>query len=379
MRLSVVFLVGATLLSAFGSAALTAAPVSDVRLGRLTRGINLSHWFSQLPHDRGYVADWFDTYVTPADLQLIADAGFRHVRFPVEFEMFLDEDRPARLKPEFLSRFDAVLDEARARELAVIVDWHAREDTKARIANDDAFVEKATALWGAMARHLAQRDPEWVFFETLNEPAARMSLERWWKIQDGFLDAIRAAAPHHTVIVGPHRWTGINDLLAMSPHAHGNLVYNFHFYEPMVFTHQSAHWPEMGLEPIAKLNYPMKERSKRTNLKRVAGTEGEEHLQDYAADRAWLAARLREVVAWRDRHGVEVTCNEFGVYAKVAPRADRLAWIRDVRELCEEYRIGWAMWDYAGGFFVAEGGRGGERTMDQACLRALGLKGASRR
>ncbi len=37
-------------------------------------------------------------------------------------------------------------------------------------------------------------------------------------------------------------WSDIWDLLAMEPLADGNVIYNFHFYEPHEFTHQGATW-----------------------------------------------------------------------------------------------------------------------------------------
>ena len=104
------------------------AQVPPGRIAALSRGVNLSHWFSQIPHGKGeYTHEWFATYDKPSDLALIAGAGFTHVRFPVEFEMFLDEENPETLRPEFLGDFDAALDHILATGLSVIVDWHARE------------------------------------------------------------------------------------------------------------------------------------------------------------------------------------------------------------------------------------------------------------
>ena len=34
------------------------------------------------------------------------------------------------------------------------------------------------------------------------------------------------------------------------------------------------------------------------------------------------------------------------------PRESRLAWYRDVVAVLEENRIGWAIWDYKGGFGI---------------------------
>lgn len=368
-------LLGAALLMLGATLNLSAAStVPAARLERLTRGVNLSHWFSQIPTFKGkYEHAWLQKYDGRADFALIASAGFRHVRYPVEFEMFLDETNPGTLRPEFLKDFDTALDHILAAGLSVIVDWHAREDTKHRLRTDDKLADAAVQLWGAMAKHLASRDPERVFFETMNEPAGDMSAERWYSIQDRIVPAIRAAAPDHTIIVSPHSWTGIDTLLKLKPLADGNLVYDFHFYEPMVFTHQGAEWPKMGIEVLSNLAYPVDPAAQAAMLEKLPAGPAKHHLSEYKADRAWIAARLGKAAAWARQYGVPITCNEFGVYTKSTPPESRYRWLRDTRELCEELGIGWAMWDYAGGFRVALTDKDGKRTLDPEVLKALGL------
>jgi len=89
----------------------------------------------------------------------------------------------------------------------------------------------------------------------------------------------------------------------------------------------------------------------------------------------WNAAKLEAEIAkgaaWARKHGVHLTCNEFGVY-RVAPPADRNRCIADTRRALEKYDIGWCMWDYATDFGVATGDPG-HRVPDPATLRALGL------
>ena len=348
--------------------------VPAARIAALSRGVNLSHWFSQIPRDKGaYAHDWFATYDRPEDFALIAGAGFTHVRFAVEFEMFMDNDHPGSLRPEFLPDFDGALDHILGAGLAVIVDWHARQDTKEMLRTDDALALKAAALWGAMARHLAGRDPERVFLETMNEPAGMMSLERWSWVQLGLFGAMRAAAPRHTIIVTSNRWSGVDELAKFSPLADPNVVYNFHFYEPMAETHQGASWTSGGERALAGVVYPVDAESRAAQLAALADPAARKVLEDYNGSRAWIAARLALATDWGRAHGVPLTCNEFGVYTRVSPQASRLNWIRDVRELCEAHGVGWTMWDYAGGFKVANTDGQGRRTLDPDCLRALGL------
>jgi len=368
-------------LAAFASALLLSvvvparAEVAPARLAALSKGVNLSHWFSQIPSAGGaYSHAWFASYDKPADFALIADAGFTHVRYPVEFEMFFDPEHPDELKPEFLPDLDLAIDHILSTGLAVIVDWHAREDTKNRLVTDDTLALEAAALWGAMAKHLSGRNPDRVFLETMNEPAGKMALERWSWVQQGLFRAMRAGAPKHTIIVTSNRWSGVDELAAFTPFADDNVVYNFHFYEPMAETHQGAGWAGAGEKALSGIAYPVDPAAKAAQLAALSDPAAKKELEAYNATRDWIAARLELAFAWGKAHKVPLTCNEFGVYTKVAPAGSRYAWIRDVRELCERSGAGWTMWDYAGGFRVATTDQAGLRKMDPECLRALGLR-----
>ena len=89
----------------------------------------------------------------------------------------------------------------------------------------------------------------------------------------------------------------------------------------------------------------------------------------------WNADKLEEMIAegaaWAQKHGVHLTCNEFGVYRK-APAADRNRCIEDTRKALEKHHFGWTMWDYATEFGVATG-EPGQRVADTDTLKALGL------
>jgi hypothetical protein len=355
------------------TAANGATEVPARRLAALSKGINLSHWFSQIPDNNGgYSHQWFATYLKPGDFPIIAQAGFTHVRYAVEFEMFLDEAHPETLRAEFLPEFDGAIDNMLAAGLAVIVDWHAREDTKERLRTDDTLARGAAALWGAMARHLAARDPERVFLETMNEPAGKMSLGRWTWVQNGLVAAMRSGAPRHTIIVTTNNWSGVWDLAKLTPLPDPNIVYNFHFYEPMAETHQGASWAH-SVQPLSGVVYPVDAASKAAQLAKLTDPEARSELTKYSADRAWIAAHLALAIDWGRAHGVPLTCNEFGVYKPFSPPASRYRWIGDVRELCEANGVGWAMWDYDDSFGVATTDARGHRVMDRDCLKALGL------
>src|SRR5215210_5762369 len=90
------------------------------RFGRLRRGINLSHWFSQAPN---YSKSHLETHTTAQDIALIKSMGFDHVRFPIEPAPLLsDTPDPFILNAGYLQLVDNALDMILAAGLAVIVD-----------------------------------------------------------------------------------------------------------------------------------------------------------------------------------------------------------------------------------------------------------------
>ena len=54
--------------------------------------------------------------------------------------------------------------------------------------------------------------------------------------------------------------------------------------------------------------------------------------------------------------------------------ASRMRWIHDVRTALEADGIGWAMWDYRGGFGVVSKEDGQPARVDDQVVEALGLK-----
>jgi aryl-phospho-beta-D-glucosidase BglC (GH1 family) len=355
----------------------TAAAVnSDVpseRLALLSRGVNLGNWFSQAPDGSAYHHDYLENWIQPAEFLALRNAGFRCIRFPVEFEMFFDEGHPDQLRPEFLGDFDAALDHMIHAGLAVIVDFHALDKTKERLLADDAYVARVSALWRAVALHLSNRDPNHVFLETMNEPLGDMPLPRWLSVQERFLAAIRSAAPQRTVIVTSDRWSSASELAKIQPLSDRNVVYTFHFYEPMTFTHQGASWIHGGEELISGLAYPVDPSNQNQVAEALSAPKAVALVRAYKANRALLASRIAAATGWGRTNGVPVFCGEFGAYTLRMPVDSRMRWIRDVREICEAEGVGWCMWDYCGGFHLALGKEPGRRLLDPVCLAALGL------
>jgi len=352
------------------AAADTPDGVPPARLARLTRGINISDWATRLPElpKEGLKAE------LAKDVALIKAMGFRHVRLMISDETVADKDRPSVLNPEKASRFDAALDVLLEAGLAVIVDFSPADELKKAVERDDAAVEAFVGMWRALAKRLASRHPGMVYFEVMNEPVMR-DTERWNVIQKKALAAMREAAPQHTLIATSPEWSEIYLLEKVDVVADRNVIYNIHCYEPVRFTHQNAPWVGEWVKGLLNAPYPSSPEAVARVLDGLPDEAARQLMIKYGNEN-WNAAKIEEVIAegaaWAAKHGVHLTCNEFGVYRK-APAADRNRCIEDTRKALEKYDIGWTMWDYATEFGVATG-EPGHRVADPDTLKALGLK-----
>jgi len=352
------------------------ASVAQRHAQHLRYGINLSEWFAQVYDQKGYTKEHFEAWTTAQDIALIKAMGFDHVRLSVNPQPMWRRGQADRIPADYLGYLDRAVQMILDQGLAVIIDIHPDSDFKQKLTTDDSFVEQFEDYWRALARRYAATNPDLVAFEILNEPEFH-DRYRWQGVQAKLAVAIREGAPQHAIIVAGAYWSSESELLFFDPLHDANIIYNFHFYEPHIFTHQGATWSTNYVHYLKDLPYP----STPENVQAAAALlpDAVNRLQaiHYGLDR-WNAARIDgeigQVAAWAKRWNVPVTCNEFGVYRQAANPQDREAWISDVRTTLEKYGIGWTMWDYSGGFGVVTKQEGRPAVADPLTVKALGLK-----
>ncbi|RYG30827.1 hypothetical protein EON81_24170 [bacterium] len=337
--------------------------VPAARFERLSKGINLSHWWAQ---NADYSIERLRRDVTRDDFDQLFRGGFRHVRLTLDPKALDGDGKTALLKEK--------LEDAHEAGLAVIVDCHPEDAYKADVKKDPATW---IAWWSKLAQDLKDEDPNFTFFEVMNEPTFE-DAKAWREVQLKAVQAIRKEARGHTVIVSGHKWSGIPELLEMEPYKEvDNLVYNFHCYDPFVFTHQGATWGWEMTKYLKDLPYPSDPQVLQKPMSKVDNPEVRSVVETYGKER-WNAQKvednLRRAAEWGRKHRQYLTCNEFGAYKTFAPKESRGVWIRDTRTALEKLRIGWAMWDYQGGFGAFDGNPG-NRKGDSNVLSALGLGG----
>lgn len=342
------------------------------RAAHLQHGINLSMWYAQAGD---YSAHRLTTYTTPEDFRLVKSLGFDHARLSINPEPLMLNGKPDAFDPAAIARLDKTVAEITATGLVVILDIHPEMPYVEALGQSDDSVEKLLTFWKTFATHFAKSNPKQVYFEVLNEPHMNDS-GRWAGIQSRAVAVIRPIAPDHTIIATGNHWGGVDGLLELEPVKDSNVIYSFHDYDPMAFTHQGASWSMAFLKPLRGVPYPSTPENIAPLLSQEPDDSGKKELAQYGAEH-WDAARVDAEIAraagWGTQHNVPVWCGEFGVYKNYAEPAARAAWLHDMRTGFEAHKVGWSMWDYQGGFALVSKANG-KTTVDESVAEALGLK-----
>jgi len=163
------------------------------RARHLQHGINSSDWFAQ---SSDYSTAHINQFIDAQDIALIAHLGFDHVRIAVDPVPLERDPRDSDgLNAEFIGSLDRAVDSILAGGLTVLIDLHPEDIYKQPLRNSNDATDRLAMLWRKFAAHYANRDPDRVFFEILNEPGVS-DRHRWAEIQTRIAAAIRGAAQH---------------------------------------------------------------------------------------------------------------------------------------------------------------------------------------
>jgi endoglucanase len=331
--------------------------VQPSRLQTLSKGFNLGHW------QRHNLADG---YYTLATLQQYKRLGLTYTRLPVVLSTFFDNKNPGVLKTDSLATLDAIVRLHAQVGLGIILSPFNHPKS---LYSDSAVLAKFVAFFKAFATHLRNTDPEKVFLEVMNEPNAETP-QAWDRVQVELIKAMRTGAPHHTIIASSNMsatandWNNARSLPLTRIVADKNVVYNFHFYEPFVFTHQGASWGWRATQFMKNIPYPANLTTVTPLLHAIQDTEAKKAVEHYAQqqwNRDKLITLLFPVANWARTHNVAVLCNEFGAIPWTVPRGSLLRYLKDVRQVLESLGIGWGQW------FELD-------VYDAEIMQALGLK-----
>ncbi len=284
------------------------------------RGIDLGGWFSQCD----YSDDRMDHFITEKDFSVIAGWGLDHVRLPVDYNVMETDD--GVWKADGFRRIEKALKWAEKNGLKVVLDLHKTAgfsfdagEKQEGFFDNEALQNRFYRLWEEMAGKFT--DAENVAFELLNEVTDQEYIGAWNRISGECIRRVRKIAPESLILIGSYHNNAPYALKDLEAPADDRVIYNFHCYDPVQFTHQGAYW------------VPQLDRNARVSFEE-AGVDEEFFEKDFAS--------AIEVAAER---GTALYCGEYGVIDIATPE-DTVKWYRMIHAVFEKHEIARAAWSY---------------------------------
>ena len=303
----------------------------------MKRGINIGDHFENtydttVPFENP-VKEWY--------YPLIKKLGFDHVRIPVRWSIWTDDDNGYKINEEFMVEVEKTVKRFLDEGLEVILNVHHFREAMDKPREN---AEKLFAIWEQVGARFAGYSDA-LIFEVMNEPTWRTTAEEWNEVQAEAVEVIRKTNPTRRIEVCSVDYSGLVALDRLEIPKDDNLIATFHFHDPFPFTHQGAAWSP--------------------TMKDVSGIRWEGTPDDEEFIEARIIAHAKNFS--RTHGNIEMNLGEFGAYGKTALLEDRVKWTRCVRKACEKLGYSWTYWEFNRGFGIADT----EGNVNEALVEAL--------
>lgn len=313
----------------------------------LMHGINLGGWYSQCVHTQEH----YDSFITEEDLKRISDWGLDHVRLPVDYDLV--EDKNGNYIEDGFRRIETVIDWCGKYGLNMVLDLHKTYgfsfddgECESGFFDNPSYQERFIRLWEEFAGRFGKYSDR-LAFELLNEVTDREYCAKWNEISAECIRRIRKISGNIRILIGGYYNNSIEALKDLDMPYDSNVIYNFHCYEPLIFTHQGAYWIR---SMDTSFRMPLRD-SYREYAENTAKQIGQFtcSLSKYDPEKVFGAEFFEDIVAEAVRiseeRNVPLYCGEFGVIDLARPE-DTLEWYRMICTVFDRYGIGRAAWSY---------------------------------
>ncbi len=311
------------------------------------KGIDLGGWLSQCVH----TVEHYESFIKEEDLARIASWGLDHVRVPVDFDLVEDkEGNPREGGYEYIQR---AIDWTRKNGLNMVLDLHKTagfsfddgEQEFGFFENKD-YQERFYKLWEKFANKYAKY-ADTVSFELLNEVTDQSFCNEWNRIATECIARIRKISKDVKILVGGYWNNSVSSVKDINVPIDENIVFNFHCYDPLVFTHQGAGW-------VKEMPHDFK-----MDIDLTYGEFEKKRAEVFGADRPdffgfdpdkkfgpdYFYSKFEEAIKVAEEKNVMLYCGEYGVIETVDPEKI-IKWYSMVNEVFRKYNIGRAAWSY---------------------------------
>ncbi len=312
------------------------------------RGVNLGGWISQCGggnYNRGH----YDEFIHESDIKKIADWKCDHVRLPFDYNVIQNEN--GEMNNSGFEYIDNCIQWCKKYNLNLILDLHKAAGFSFDEDNFDFFCNPELQgyfyrLWDGISQRYGSLY-ETVTFELLNEVTDMKYAEKWNEIVKNTIEVIRKNAPYTKIIIGGAENNSINGMALLDKPYDENIVFTFHFYSPILFTHQRANWiPGMPEDYITL--YPDKiENYRRETEKLLDKRFGNDFLEGMSGeiDVKYFEELFAVPCSIREKYNVPIYCGEYGVISRVED-SEALKWFDDINAAFSKLDIGHSVWNY---------------------------------
>jgi endoglucanase len=193
------------------------------------------------------------------DYQRVKEMGMNAIRFYLNYHVFEDDAAPYTYKQPGWDWLDQNVNWAKKYGIYLILNIHIpqggfqSEGGGLELWDIPENQNRLTALWKAIAHRYAQ-ETAIAGYDLLNEPVVSTGVEQWKSLAQRLVDEIRTVDTNHLLIVEQLAgvagdWTAVSDPGYSQFLVHDdyqNIMYDFHFYEPMDYSYQNAPWTTFG-------------------------------------------------------------------------------------------------------------------------------------
>lgn len=311
-------------------------------------GVNLGGWYSQCNHTQ----ERYDTFIEKKDLETISQWGMDHVRLPIDYNLVETED--GTYIQEGFDRIQKVIEWCEEYNLNMVLDLHKtfgysfdKGEQESGFFDREDYQERFYRLWEELATRFGKYTDR-VAFELLNEVTDQDYKDRWNRISSTCIERIRKITKDTFILVGGYWNNSVDAVPDLEMPADDHIIYNFHCYEPIIFTHQGAQWVDnMPADYRISMKNTLKEML--TDAKNIIGFDEIDHTSEVDLakhiDASYFERRFIPALKTAKERNVKLYCGEYGVIDLADP-ADTLEWYQYINEVFAKYEIGHSLWSY---------------------------------
>lgn len=289
----------------------------------------------------------FEKYITKSDVENIKSFGADHIRLGFDQMVIEEYDQPYVYRENGLKHIDNFVRWCEECNINLILNLHKAigaycdTTTPEKLWEDEKLISRFIALWEMIEERYSNKD---IVFEVLNEIPTD-DYKAWNILCERIVNALRKKNNNRKIMLGSAFWNNADFLPEMITFDDKNIVYAFHMYNPVPFTHQRGVLMPQQHYQNRDIEYPS-DIEKYREFEELLGNKDNWTKNYTKMDINYLKDKLQGLDKFIKLHPDKiVVCSEFGVI-RHCDKTSKENYLRDLISLYKERGIGYTLWNY---------------------------------